>query len=92
MTTINQGVYIANNSDGYWEATEEQKKAFKNFPIEAYSGMGSSYWYLGKDAKETVQGIKNKYKMIMKFDGTMFLKTRDGKYRHIFEIKKPPVY
>ena len=92
MTSINQGIYIANNSGGYWEATPEQKMAYKNFPFDSYSGMGSTHWMGNDEAKEKVKGIENHYNMVLKYNSTLFLKTSDGIYRHIFEIKRPPTY
>jgi hypothetical protein len=83
------GIYIQNDSGGYWCATIEQASAFKNFPRYAYSGMGSSYWIGNTKAKENVRGKHHTYDMV--YDSTNFwLRTSDGKMRHIMEIKPPP--
>nr|QFG74682.1 MAG: hypothetical protein [Megaviridae environmental sample] len=88
--SLEPGIYIENNSNGYWEATKEQSEAFKNFPIWSYTGMGSTSWMGGnKKFNENVKGIKNTYNMIISNNLNIWLKTSDGIYRHIFEIKKP---
>ena len=91
MNTIKPDIYIANDSGEYWIASPNQKKAFRKFPIDKYTGMGSSYWYTNSYAEEKILGINYYYKMILNADFNIFLKTSDGVYRHIFELKKPPI-
>ena len=87
--SIKPGTYIENNNDGYWYATADQAKAYKNFPRHKYSGQGSSYWIGSSLAKEKVQG-KHDWTFEMLYDGSTFwLKTSDGKFRQIMEITKP---
>ena len=89
ISILKPGIYIQNNSGEYWYATSEQTVAFKNFPRWKYEGQGSTYWMGFSKAKEKVKGKRYTYDMV--FDGTNFwLKTRDGKMRHIMEIMPPP--
>ncbi len=89
VSTLKPGIYIQNNSGGYWYATSEQATAFKNFPRYAYSGMGSTYWMGNSKAEEKVKGKHHTYDMV--YDSSnLWLRTRDGKMRHIMEIVSPP--
>ena len=89
VSTLKPGIYIQNNSGGYWYATSEQASAFKKFPRWKYEGQGSTYWMSNSKAEEKVKGKRHTFNMLLA--GTDFwLKTSDGKMRHIMEIMPPP--
>lgn len=91
---MNTGFYVANNNDSYWKATSEQESAINNFNHNhsyRFSGMGSSYWISHSKATiKDVKGLKNKYTFVLTPESGLFIKTSDGKLRHVLEVKKPP--
>ena len=89
VSTLKPGIYIQNDSGGYWYATGDQAIAFKKFPRWKYEGQGSTYWMGNSKAEEKVKGKRHTFNMVLA--GTNFwLKTRDKKMRHIMEIVSPP--
>jgi hypothetical protein len=88
------GLYVENNNNSYWKASLEQVAAIHNLNknyMYRYTGMGSSYWINhDKAIINNVKGLKNKYTFVITANSGIFIKTSDGKLRHVFEVEKPP--
>jgi hypothetical protein len=85
-------VYVSSDTSGvWWPASLAQSMAVSEFPLDYYTGQGSSYWYGADYADETVRvitpnGKKWSYKMRLNKNGGLYIRTSDRKYRRTFVV------
>lgn len=86
---MNSGFYISNDNNGYWHARPVQFKAIKKLyqsNAMKFYGSRSKYWknnkmIVIKDLK--IGKTSYDFKLTPK---ELYIKTRDGKFRHILSV------
>lgn len=85
---VHPGRYIASNHGTWWEMTDQQDEAWTKYESDfrwRHEGMGATVWMGEAEVEYTVNG----YRVLVRRDGTEYLRTSDGLFREVLVIGKP---